>query len=110
MKARIVRTHEEGSDVGNVLDDYENPVRPGYKRIPVTLIIHTHEDVPETNTDEHTKFWIEEHHYLGNYLEDIKEEEAQAAKDAGLEEGGSASICKVCGYGRAFVGHLPFPQ
>jgi len=84
------------------------PVREGCKRVDVTLVIHTYEDVPADWDEESTLFWVEENHCLGNYLTQIQDDEARAAEQSGVKE--PASICQICSFAEAYVGHLPFPK
>lgn len=84
----------------------ERPVRNGCKRVPVTIMIHTYEDVPEDWDEDATRFWIEENHCLGNYLKQIQEDEQRAADEMGVKE--PAGICQLCAVAEAYVGHRPF--
>lgn len=86
------------------------PVPAGYKRVDVTLVIHTYEDVPEDWNEDSIRFYIEENHCLGNYLTAIQADEAEAEKNAGIPADSSAGICQICSFARAYVGHLPFPK
>ena len=86
------------------------PVREGCKRVDVTLVIHTYEDVPEDWDEGNIAFWVEENHCLGNYLTQIQDDEKEAKKRAGLPAESSAGICQLCGFAEAYVGHLPFPK
>jgi hypothetical protein len=83
-------------------------VPAGCKRVDVTLVIHTYEDVPEDWDDASIRFYIEENHCLGNYLDRIRGDEERAAKRQGVKE--PASICQMCGFAKAYVGHLPMPE
>lgn len=80
---------------------------PGYKRVDVTLVIHTYEYVPEDWDDGQTRFYVEENHCLGNYLTQIQDDEKRAAEEAGVKE--PAGICQLCSFAEAYVGHKPFP-
>ena len=68
---------------------------PGYKRVPVTLIIHTYEDVPENWTDEDARFFVEENHCLGNYIT-REAEDIEAKPDE----------CNLCFRAKALLGHV----
>lgn len=82
------------------------PVRKGCKRVDVTLVIHTYEDVPEEWDEDNIRFWVEENHCLGNYLTQIQADE-EAAKPPGLHE--TTGVCQLCSFAKAYVGHLPLP-
>jgi len=113
QREKIVHIHvtKPGADTGTfsvTANDTRKALMPGYKRIPVTLIIHTYEDLPEDRDEQAVRFWIEEHHCKGNYLTQIQEDEERAARLAGLKD--PASVCQLCGFAEAYVGHLPFPE
>ena len=84
------------------------PLQAGRKRVDVTLVIHTYEDVPEDWDDDSIHFYIEENHCHGNYLTRIRRDEDDAAKRQGLPE--SSGVCQLCSFSEAYVGHLPFPE
>ena len=84
------------------------PLATGYKRVDVTLVIHTYEDVPEDWDDGDITFWVEQNHCLGNYLTQIQDDEEAEAKRSGVEE--PAGVCQLCSFAEAYVGHLPFPE
>lgn len=86
----------------------ERSVKPGQKRVDVTLVIHTYEHVPEDWDEGTIRFYIEENHCLGNYLTQIQEDEAKAAEEMGIKE--PASVCLLCSNAEAYVGQLPFPE
>lgn len=64
------------------------------KRVDVTLVIHTHMDVPADWDDEMIRFRVEELRCRGDYLREIIREEDR--------NGG----CDVCTFSKACVGHL----
>lgn len=86
------------------------PARAGTKRVDVTIVIHTYEDVPEEWDEESIRFWVEENHCLGNYLTQIQDDEEAAKVGAGLSPDSSAGICQLCSFAEGYVGHLPFPK
>jgi len=83
-------------------------VPPGRKRVEVTLVIHTYDDVPEDWTDEDIKFRVEENKCVGNYFQHILDDEEAASDRLGLPEG--SGVCQACNFTEAYVGHLPFPK
>jgi hypothetical protein len=90
-----------------VSDETRRPLEPGNKRVDVTLIIHTYEDVPADWDDASIRFWVVENHCLGNYLTQIQQDEAKAKEGMGLHD--DTGICQLCSFAEARVGHLPFP-
>lgn len=86
------------------------PVPPGCKRVDVTLVIHTYEDVPEDWGESDVRFFIEDNHCLGNYLAQIRNDEQEAKNRAGIPAESGIEICQLCSFAEAYVGHLPFPK
>ncbi len=68
---------------------------PGYKRVPVTIVLHLYETVM-TEWEDGGRFFIEENHCLDNYVNAVHES---------IERDGSH--CKTCFRGAAFLGHIP---
>lgn len=89
-------------------DEDRKPLDAGYRRVAVTLVIHTYGDVPEDWDDHSTTFYIEENHCLGNYLTRIQDDETRAKQRLGMT--GSSGICQLCSFAEAYAGHLPFPE
>ncbi len=76
--------------------------RPGYKRVPVTLVLHIWETIP-SDWDDEGRFHIEENHCLDNYITDLhrtQERHEHPTKPMG--------VCTTCDRGEAFLGHVPF--
>jgi len=71
--------------------------KPGYKTVPVTVVLHLHEDVPEDWDDSDVRFWVEENHCISNYVIDLAKEEADQPGE-----------CHTCHRAEAFVGHVSF--
>lgn len=72
--------------------------RPGYKRVPITVVLHLYETIQEDWEDE-GRFFIEENHCLDNYINDIH-------RDMQAEP----NVCQTCHRGSAFLGHLSFDE
>lgn len=72
--------------------------RPGYKRIPVTIVLHVYETIQE-DWEDGGQFFVEENHCLDNYVEDIHRE---------LEA--KPGYCHTCSRGNAYLGHIPFEK
>ena len=77
------------------------------KVVPVTLTIRVYETVPEDWDEESIRFFVEENHCIGNYLDDIARRAEQACERLGVEP--PVGVCQVCSYAEARVGHYPFP-
>lgn len=69
------------------------------KRIPVTLVLHTHEDVPDDWDGGDIAFFVEENHCNDNYVMAIHRE---------IEA--NPGYCQTCHRSEAFVGHIPFSE
>jgi hypothetical protein len=67
----------------------------GYKRVPMTLVLHLTHDVPEDWPDESIQFQIEENYCADNYIEEIHAElEAQP------------NSCHTCSRAEKHLGHI----
>lgn len=75
--------------------------RPGYKRVPITLVLHMYETI-SSDSDDDGRFHIEENHCLDNYVTDL----ARTLKrhDHPTKP---ISMCTTCCRGQAFLGHIP---
>lgn len=74
-------------------------VRPGYRRIPITVVFHLYEDVLTEWDESNERFYIEENHCIDNYVDDLAEDIAKAP-----------GRCQTCHRASAYLGHLPFDQ
>ena len=75
---------------------------PGYKRVPVTIVLHIYETIQD-NWDDAGRFFIEENHCLDNYIMAIAE-----TKDRHEHPTRPVGYCVTCSRGEAFLGHVPF--
>ena len=71
---------------------------PGYKRIPITVVLHLYETIQE-DWDDAGRFWVEENHCLDNYINEIE-------REMDREPG----VCHTCYRGNAYLGHIPFEK
>lgn len=71
--------------------------KPGYKTVPITLVLRLEEEVPEDWEDHTVQFWVEENHCMQNYVRELAKE-VQDADDRGA--------CVVCHRAEAHVGHV----
>lgn len=68
------------------------------RRIPVTLIVHTFQEIyDDAWSDDSIKFFVEENHCLTNVISDIQ-------KDIDASPG----TCGLCAHAEARIGHIPF--
>lgn len=76
--------------------------RPGYKRVPITVVLHLYETI-QTDWEDEGRFFIEENHCIDNYVTELhrtKERHAHPTKPMGY--------CVTCSRAEAFLGHVPF--
>lgn len=78
--------------------------RPGYKRVPVTLVFHVYETIPD-DWEDGGQFFIEENHCLDNYVRAMGE--TLARHDHPTKP---ISYCTTCCRGEAYLGHIPFAE
>ena len=70
--------------------------RPGYRRVPVTVVFHLYETIQE-DWEDGGRFFVEENHYVSNYVTEMhKDIEAQP------------DVCSLCDHAKAYLGHIPF--
>lgn len=71
---------------------------PGYRRVPITLVLHLYETIQE-NWEDGGRFHIEENHCLDNYVSELHQEmEAEP------------NVCQTCHRAEAYLGHLSFDE
>jgi hypothetical protein len=69
------------------------------KRVPVTLVLHLHEEVPDDWDEDSVQFFIEENHCNDNYVLAL-----------GREMDARPGVCHTCARSEAFVGHIPLAK
>lgn len=76
--------------------------RPGYKRVPITVVFHLYETI-QTDWEDDGRFFIEENHCIDNYVTAL-------AKTQNLHEHPTRAmgICTTCDRAETFLGHVPF--
>lgn len=76
--------------------------RPGYKRVPITLVLHIYDTIPSDWEDE-GRFHLEENHCIDNYVTALwatKERHEHPTKPIG--------VCTTCSRAEVYLGHVPF--
>ncbi len=74
----------------------EKAPRKGCRRVPITVVFHLYEDVPE-DWEDGGRFFVEENHCIDNYVTSMHRE---------LEE--NPGYCMSCCRANAYLGHIPF--
>lgn len=76
----------------------EKEPRKGCRRVPITVVFHLWEDVPE-DWEDGGRFYVEENHCIDNYVTAMHRE---------LEA--NPGYCQSCNRAEAYLGHLPFDR